>query len=147
MHAHFEDMMNIRIACSTAALLSFCAGAFAAAPPAAPGAVPLAAGTYVLDGAGKTCADVPNAGTVYFDGANLIGPHDHASHSVVASVSPDRATYVLDTRYVAYRADGSNASQTRSDTLNIAGRTRFHLTQDRVDRGDFHRCGPVPKLV
>lgn len=137
--------MIVRPMSACAVLLSI--GSLAGA--AAPHPIPLDAGTYVLDGAGKTCEDVANAGTLYFDGANLIGPHDHASRSVVRSVSKDGATYVLDTRFTAYTMDGKPVPDARADVLHIGGRTSFRLVDEasHADKGGFHRCGPLPKLV
>ena len=96
--------MNIRTRFASALIAVLAAGA-AAAAPALP--IPLNAGTYVLDGAGASCDDVPNAGTLYFDGRNVIFPHAPHSLSTVAAISADNRSYTIDIAEAGFKVDGS----------------------------------------
>lgn len=116
-------------------LLCLAGGAIAAAPRA----IPLQAGTYILDGAGKTCADVPNAGTRYFDGKNMLGPHEEPCTSSVKSVSKDGHVYTISNACAGQMMDGSKVAETQTIKLKITGKASY---QDLAGNGSFHRCGP-----
>lgn len=117
--------------------LCLAGGAIAAAPRA----IPLQAGTYILDGAGKTCADVPNAGTRYFDGRNMLGPHEEPCSSTVKSVSKDGRVYTISNACSGQMMDGSKVAESRTIKLKITGKASY---RDLSGQGAFHRCGPYP---
>lgn len=109
--------------------------------------VPLQAGTYILDGAGKRCADVPNAGTLYFDGKNLIGPHDHEVSTSIKSVTQDGQTYTVRSTSTSYDVDGKPVRESRLQILQLRGKASFRVIDRKTGKPEsgFHRCGPMPK--
>lgn len=137
--------MHVRL---TATLVLALAGLSAGAM-AAPShhRVPLQAGTYILDGAGKRCADVPNAGTLYFDGKNLIGPHDHDVSTSIKSVSPDGQTYTVRSTSTSYDMHGKPMQDARLQILQLRGKASFRVIDRKTGKPEsaFHRCGPMPK--
>lgn len=124
---------------------SMLVAATVAAAPALP--IPLKAGTYVLDGAGATCADVPNAGTMYFDGRDVQFPHDQYSLSTVTAISPDSTTYSVDIAEAGYKVDGSPMHDVHHIKLKMKDEEHFQLIEENSKKpgdGRFHRCGPMP---
>jgi len=109
--------------------------------------VPLQAGTYILDGAGKRCADVPNAGTLYFDGKNLIGPHDHDVNTSIKSVSTDGQTYTVRSISTSYDMNDKPVRESRLQILQLRGKASFRVIDRKTGKPEsgFHRCGPMPK--
>jgi len=137
--------MNIRVRLASA-LIAVLAVSTASAAPALP--IPLNAGTYVLDGAGATCDDVPNAGTLYFDGRNVIFPHAQHSLSTVAAVSQDNRSYTIDIAEAGFKVDGSPMRGLTRVVLTIQDDEHFQfIEQGGKKSGEkFHRCGPLPKM-
>lgn len=139
--------MNIR-ARFVSALFAVLAVGTASAAPALP--IPLNAGTYVLDGAGAgaACDDVPNAGTLYFDGRNVIFPHVPHSLSTVAAISPDNRTYTIDIAEAGFKIDGAPMRGLHRIVLTIPDDEHFRLIEQAGKKSDdkFHRCGPLPKM-
>lgn len=126
--------------------LGLAAGATALAAPLHH-RVPLQAGTYILDGAGKRCADVPNAGTLYFDGRNLIGPHDHDVQTSIKSVAADGQTYTLRSISTSYDMNGKPIRESQLQILQLRGKSSFRVIDRKTGKPEsaFHRCGPMPK--
>ena|SRR5471032_774279 len=137
--------MNIRVRFASA-LIAVLAAGVACAAPALP--IPLNAGTYVLDGAGAACDDVPNAGTLYFDGRNVVFPHDRHSLSTVAAVSADNRIYTIDIAAAGFKVDGSPMRGLHRIVVKIQDDEHFQFIEQGGKKSDdhFHRCGPLPKM-
>lgn len=106
--------------------------------------LPLEAGTYIQGTAAMACADAANAGTLYFDGKNLQGPHLAACRTAIRSVTRDGKTFTSASTCDEHDKDGHAVKETVQRTLTISDRTHFQELTSGAAPGDFHRCGAYP---
>lgn len=130
--------------CSPALLLIAIAGCASAADVAT---LPLDKGTYILDSAGAAaaCADVPNAGTLYFDGNSVIGPHGEPCTSKIVSVDGKR--YTIESACIAFQHGDVVLPTLQTTVVKVGSRSRFALQNGQKEWWAFHRCGPYPGNV
>lgn len=131
-------MTTLQRTFATLLLLAAASGAQAART------LPLESGTYIQGDKNLPCADAANAGTLYFDGKNLQGPHMETCKTAIRQVARDGRTFASQSTCSAEDKDGQVLKQTVQRTIRIGDRTHFQeLMADGAPRA-FHRCGAYP---
>lgn len=106
--------------------------------------LPLEAGTYIDGGVEMKCADTANAGTLYFDGTNLQGPHLESCRTTIQQVAHDGKTFTSESACNEEDKAGQPMKQKVLRTIRVDDRTHFQLLMANATPREFHRCGAYP---
>lgn len=107
--------------------------------------IPLESGTYIEGSADMNCAESANAGTLYFNGRTLQGPHLETCTTAFHAVGSDGKTFETQSICDEQDKSGQRMKQKELRNIKIDDRTHFReLMADSTTR-DFHRCGPYPQ--
>lgn len=91
-----------------------------------------------------TCADAANAGTLYFDGRNLQGPHLSTCKTAIGRAGRDGKTFATVSDCDERDKDGNAMKDKASRTLRVNDRTHFEELIAGAAPREFHRCGAYP---
>ena len=116
----------------------------AAAGAQAARTLPLKAGTYIEGSATLACAAEANAGTLYFDGKVLQGPHLEVCTTAIRQVARDGKTFETQSLCKEQDKNGRPMKQKELRTIRVADRTHFQELMANAAPRDFHRCGDYP---
>lgn len=106
--------------------------------------LPLESGTYIEGPADMMCADAANAGTLYFDGKTLHGPHLEFCTTAASQVGRDGKTFETQSVCDDHDKSGHPLKQNELRKVKVTNRTHFQELVANSSPRNFHRCGAYP---